>query len=844
MAQLTGNKIKDTYLGLLKTNGSGILTSGFQRITDGSGLGSQLYLSLTQIKFHDAYIFPNADGSADQVLSTDGSGVLSWKDDANSGTVTSVALSVPTGLTVTNSPITTSGTIAIANTSGYSIPTDAKQTQWDTAYTNRITTATSPLSITTNTISLNTVPVSNGGTGATTLTGILLGDGTNTITAITDGSADTFLKTDGSGGYSFSDVGGGDVLKTGTITQNKIAIWNDNDSTLRSDPTLTIDADHKITLFQPNPSGGDISNYNIGGGNQGIATGANNIGFGIDNLNSLTTGYSNIAIGYALEGTTTGYENICLGSNSLFYNDIGSRNICIGISSLFNNRSGTYNISIGYQSLVTTQTGINNIGIGKYSLQYSTGSGNIAIGSNSGSALATGSNNVIIGTATGSTIDGLSNRIIISDGGGNIRQTFDNSGDATFSGALSGTSATFSTGLIVSNIADVYPEIKTSAADADAFLGFSNTGDGNNGWSIGRRNTGEFWISNYTGNFNSGTRTQPLIIASTGAATFSGALNDSSVTIKQTSGATHLALKLWNNSTTGDSRFLRFFTEATEEYRGSIQYDRAGDRLGIYGGGNGLFFDGNATFSGALSGTSAVFTANEALTINANNSTAANNTITGFSANLYAISVRQKGVSAGIGGTNYMAQIISALGSEGLEIYTPNAKELILGTNSVPRLTIASTGAATFSGGYLSVSGNVATNNPPSSQGLSFGWNKSNGYGESLITYTNIGGGTVPRLDFGYWNGSTYSTQTTIFNSGNFLIGSSITDAGYKLDVDGTARFSGNITAANSSLLWEFLQVVMVLKLQYKVRQATLLNLEEQEQAVKVILSFKMVMVL
>jgi hypothetical protein len=51
MAQLTGNKIKDTYLGLLKTNGSGILTSGFQRITDGSGLGSQLYLSLTGLSF-------------------------------------------------------------------------------------------------------------------------------------------------------------------------------------------------------------------------------------------------------------------------------------------------------------------------------------------------------------------------------------------------------------------------------------------------------------------------------------------------------------------------------------------------------------------------------------------------------------------------------------------------------------------------------------------------------------------------------------------------------------------------------------------------------------------------
>jgi hypothetical protein len=100
----------------------------------------------------------------------------------------------------------------------------------------------------------------------------------------------------------------------------------------------------------------------------------------------------------------------------------------------------------------------------------------------------------------------------------------DVNGTGRFSGALSGTSATFTSGLIVSNTADVYPEFKTSAADADAFLGFSNTGDGNNAWSIGRRNTGEFWISNYTGNFNSGTRTQPLVIASTGAATFSSSV--------------------------------------------------------------------------------------------------------------------------------------------------------------------------------------------------------------------------------------------------------------------------------------------------------------------------------
>lgn len=54
--------------------------------------------------------------------------------DEPSGTVTSVGLSVPTGLTVTDSPITTSGTLAVTFTSGYSIPTTAKQENWDTAY--------------------------------------------------------------------------------------------------------------------------------------------------------------------------------------------------------------------------------------------------------------------------------------------------------------------------------------------------------------------------------------------------------------------------------------------------------------------------------------------------------------------------------------------------------------------------------------------------------------------------------------------------------------------------------------------------------------------------------------
>ena len=55
----------------------------------------------------------------------------------NTGTVTSVSATVPTGLAISGSPITTTGTLAITNAAGYAIPTTASQTNWDTAYTER-----------------------------------------------------------------------------------------------------------------------------------------------------------------------------------------------------------------------------------------------------------------------------------------------------------------------------------------------------------------------------------------------------------------------------------------------------------------------------------------------------------------------------------------------------------------------------------------------------------------------------------------------------------------------------------------------------------------------------------
>jgi len=60
-----------------------------------------------------------------------------WKNKAgggSSGSVTSVALSAPLGFEVAGSPITSTGTLALSFATGYSLPTNTKQAQWDTAY--------------------------------------------------------------------------------------------------------------------------------------------------------------------------------------------------------------------------------------------------------------------------------------------------------------------------------------------------------------------------------------------------------------------------------------------------------------------------------------------------------------------------------------------------------------------------------------------------------------------------------------------------------------------------------------------------------------------------------------
>ena len=93
------------------------------------------------------FVAPGANGN---VLTSNGTTWVSSAAGA-SGTVTSVAMTVPAFLSVSGSPITSSGTLAVS-------------------------------------YSGTALPVANGGTGATTLTGVLKGNGTSAFSAATAGT--------------------------------------------------------------------------------------------------------------------------------------------------------------------------------------------------------------------------------------------------------------------------------------------------------------------------------------------------------------------------------------------------------------------------------------------------------------------------------------------------------------------------------------------------------------------------------------------------------------------------------------------------------------------------------
>jgi hypothetical protein len=124
-----------------------------------------------QYLFFNANRWPAYDGTINQTLVTNGSGVLSWITPAGLGTVTSVSASGSEGITISGSPITSTGTISIGL--GDITPTSVAAT---------------------GTVTGSNLSGTNTGDQTITLTGDITGSGTGSFattlanTAVTPGS--------------------------------------------------------------------------------------------------------------------------------------------------------------------------------------------------------------------------------------------------------------------------------------------------------------------------------------------------------------------------------------------------------------------------------------------------------------------------------------------------------------------------------------------------------------------------------------------------------------------------------------------------------------------------------
>lgn len=171
-----------------------------------------------------------------------------------------------------------------------------------------------------------------------------------------------------------------------------------------------------------------LSNNATGWGNVAIGysamlnfgTGGRNIGIGYlalagSSILDNNTAQDNIAIGYqAMANTTTGGGNEAIGQSALYNNTSGQNNQALGSFALPTNTSGSNNIAISNGALVSNTTGSSNVAIGAHALYNNiVGNFNTAIGtstlSNAGSGNTTANNNTALGYYAGTSFTTGSN---------------------------------------------------------------------------------------------------------------------------------------------------------------------------------------------------------------------------------------------------------------------------------------------------------------------------------------------------------------------------------------------------------------------------------------------------
>ena len=168
----------------------------------------------------------------------------------------------------------------------------------------------------------------------------------------------------------------------------------------------------------------------------GLVAGANNTAVGWQAGMGITTGNGNVFIGLNAGSTSDKSQSVGIGYAALQSTTSGC-NVAIGYSSL-SSGSGAHNVGLGYFTFVAAAvSGSGNTALGSESSRsMSSGACNTTVGRCSGAAITTGCCNTVLGAFAGCAITtggcntlvggyagtaALANNVVLSDGAGNIK---------------------------------------------------------------------------------------------------------------------------------------------------------------------------------------------------------------------------------------------------------------------------------------------------------------------------------------------------------------------------------------------------------------------------------------
>ncbi|MFA6306183.1 MAG: hypothetical protein WC639_00005, partial [Patescibacteria group bacterium] len=466
--------------------------------------------------YYDSLSSAGTDG---MVLQTTGSGT-EWVATSTlgfgtgNGSVTSVDMSVPAGLSISGNPITTSGTLALTWASGYRALTDYASTTWDTAYSRSVSSWTSPLQFSGGTASiLQSGTAQNGYLSSTdwnTFNNKIASTSLSATNNLTYSSATGVIGVNGS--YLIPLSASTTEWNTFyTTPSTRIGVsgstlsWNGN--------TLTSTATSTNYWFA---NGNDI--YNANSANIGIGTSspyaklsvagtvvAQN--FNATSANATSTFAGNVMVEGKLRLRPAGDSTIEIFSARP--EDDNYERILLVQDLPF---AGHANTALGYLSLnnLDMANGDGNTAIGTYALGSNnpiTGDNNTALGYGAGSDITSGFNNIFIGKNAGGVTTGSNNIIIGHDisatsttmtGGLNI-------GNLLFGTGLDGTGTTLSTGNI--GIGTTSPWKKLSVTGDLVLTGAyydSLSSAGTNGMVLQTTGSATEWVATSTLGFGTG----------------------------------------------------------------------------------------------------------------------------------------------------------------------------------------------------------------------------------------------------------------------------------------------------------------------------------------------------